>query len=132
MADGNRVSANPDFFDQQAHDFLLLRDVEGLGTRAQAGPEVGQRFSQAEVESLIDGGRLDRLPFCGDRLVLGPERRHSRARFIERHQLLLVRGDEAVHRRRHAGLLLREVVEALARGIRLPRRVPPPLQFRLD
>jgi hypothetical protein len=81
---------------------------------------------------LIEGGRLDRLSLCGDGLVLGPQRGHPRPQFIERHQLLLIRGDQAVHRCRHAGALARELVEALAGRIRLPRRIPPPRQFRVD
>ncbi len=132
MADCNRVVADPDFFDEQAHDFLPLRDIERLGARAQAGAELDERVTQAQIAGLIDGSRFDGLPLQRDRLLLGAKRRHPRPQVVQGHQVLLVRGDQAVHGRGHADLLTCEVVEALPRGIRLPRRVPPSRQFGLD
>jgi len=76
MADGNHIRANPDFFDQQAHDFLPLRHIEGFGARPQSASELGQRFSEAQIAGPIDSGGFDGLPLCCDRLLLRAERRH--------------------------------------------------------
>ena len=78
MANGNPVGANPDFFDQESYDFLPLRDVERLGTRLEARPKVGERFTQTKTECRINGGRLDRLQLRRDRVLLRAERRHPR------------------------------------------------------
>ena len=79
MADGNRVRANPDFLDEQAHDFLLRCDIERLGACTQFRSEVGEGVTQAQIAGLIDCGRLDGVPLRRDRVLLGPERRHPRA-----------------------------------------------------
>ncbi len=76
MADGNRVWADSDFFDQQAHEFLTLCDIEALGARVQSRPEMGEGLTHAQITGLIDGGRLDRLPLRRDRVLLRAERRH--------------------------------------------------------
>jgi hypothetical protein len=78
MTDRNPVRSNPDFCDERADDFLALRHVECFGARAQAGAELGERFTQAQIAGLIDSGRLDRLPLRRDRLLLRAERRHPR------------------------------------------------------
>ena len=132
MADGNGVGTNPDFFDQEAHDFLLLDDVERLGARAQSGAELRERLTQPQIAGLIDRRRLDRLLLRRDRLLLRPEGRHPRAQVLQRYQLVLVGRDQAVQGRRHTDLLPREVVGPLPRGIGLSRRLSPPRQFRFD
>ena len=76
MADGNHISANPDFFDEQAHDFLPLRHIEGVGARPESASELGQRFTEAQITGLIDGGGVDGLPLGRDGLLLRAERGH--------------------------------------------------------
>ena len=79
MTDGNAVRPDPDFSDEGAHDLLPLRDVEGLGPRAQARAEFGERITQTQIARLIDGGRLDRLVLRREGLLLCAERRHPGA-----------------------------------------------------
>ena len=63
VADDDGVVGDQHFLDQQANDALALLDVEGLGTRAQAGEEGGQALSQAQ-----GGGALRRLVGDGAQL----------------------------------------------------------------
>ena len=132
MTDGNAVGPDANFSDKRADNLLPLRDAEGLGPRAQTGAEFGQRVGQAEIPGLIHGGRVDRLALRREGLLLRAKGRHAGPQVLQRHQLLLVGGDEAIHGRRHPDLLPRELVDPLPCGISLPRRVAPSREFRFD
>jgi hypothetical protein len=44
MADDQSILSHQDLFDQQAQDFLLLADVQGIRPQPQLGSEAGERF----------------------------------------------------------------------------------------
>jgi len=76
MADGERVEADPDFLDDESNDLLARADVERVRSHAQRGPEIGQRFAEAQIARLVGGGELERLTLRREDLLLLPERRH--------------------------------------------------------
>jgi hypothetical protein len=132
MADRNAVGTDSDFFDQQAYDFLPLRDLEGLGAGAQSSPELGEGLTQPQITGLVDGGRLDCLPLGGDGVPLPTECWHPGAQFFECHQLLLVGRNQPIQGVRDADLLTPELVNSLSPGIGLPRRFAPSREFGFD
>ena len=132
MADGQRVEPDPDFFDDEAHDLLSYADIERVRARAERGPELSQRFAQAQIARLVDGRELERLAFRREDVLLGPERRHPVAQLVERGQLVLVRGDQPLDAVRQPRQLTGELLDTLATGIRVPGGVEPAIQFGLD
>jgi len=132
MADRNRVRGDANFFNQQPHDLLAVGHLERVPSRPEPRSKVGQSVTQTQVARLIDGDSFERLPFCRDRLLLGAECRHPGAQLVQRHQLLLIRGDQPLNRLRHPRLLTRELVQTLAGGIALAGGLAPSRQLGFD
>jgi hypothetical protein len=132
MADGNAVRTDAEFFDQQSHDLLPIRDLQGVGMCAQTPAEVGQGFTNTKVVGLIGGGRGQPLNLGGDRLLLFPEYGHPVAQFVQREELTLIGRDQALHTLCEPDLLPCQFLGPLPRGIRPLGRVPAALEFGFD
>ena len=79
MPDDDRVVANEDVLDDEAHDSLALDDVKGVGGAAQMAQERRERLGKAEERGAI--GRLvsDRLQLGAQRVFALPQRGHTLA-----------------------------------------------------
>ena len=76
MADGQRVQADPDFFDDESHDLLALADIERGRSRAERGPKRGQGLAEAHIVCLVGGREIQRLSLRREGLLLLPKCRH--------------------------------------------------------
>ena len=63
VSDYDRVVADEHFLDDEAHDSLLLDDVERLGGRAQAREKRRQSFGQTQMGGTITGLFDQRVQF---------------------------------------------------------------------
>ena len=79
MSDHDRVVADEHFLDDEAHDSLLLDDVERLGRRAQAREERRQSLRQAQMGGTITGLLDQRAQFLAQRLLALTQQRHALA-----------------------------------------------------
>ena len=90
MPDDDRVVANEDVLDDEAHDSLALQDVKCVGGAAQAAEERRQRLGKAQERGAIVGLVSDRLQFGAQRLFAVTQRRHTLAQLLKRQELLLI------------------------------------------
>ena len=79
VSDHDRVVADEHFLDDEAHDSLLLDDVERLGRRAQAREERRQSLRQAQMGGTITGLLDQRAQFLAQRLLALTQQRHALA-----------------------------------------------------
>ena len=79
VSDHDRVVADEHFLDDEAHDSLLLDDVERLGRRAQAREERRQTLRQAQMGGTITGLLDQRAQFLAQRLLALTQQRHALA-----------------------------------------------------
>ena len=63
MPDDNRVIADEDILDDQAHDSLALHDVKRVGSAAQTAEKRREGLGQAQEHGAIGSLVCDRLHF---------------------------------------------------------------------
>jgi len=97
MADRESIFAHQDLFDQQTQDFLSFAHLQRVGPQPQLGTETGERFHQPQTVGLVRGGRLQRLPFGLNCLLLFAEFRHPTAKLLQAHHTFLISIQQAVH-----------------------------------
>ena len=97
MADDQSSLPHQDLFDQQAQDFLLLADVQGICPRPQLRTETGERFRQPQAMRWVGAGGFQRLPFGLQCLLLLAEFRHASTELFQARQTFLISVQEAVH-----------------------------------
>jgi hypothetical protein len=61
------------------------------------GTKTAERFYQPQAVGLVSGGRLQRLPFGLNCLLLFAEFRHPTAKLLQAHQTFLISIQQAVH-----------------------------------
>ena len=96
MPDDDGVVADQDLLDNETHDPLALLDIEGLGGGAQPGEEAGQGFREAEIDGAVVHLIQDCLQLRLRGVLALAQVRHSPAEFVERQQIFLIGGQEAI------------------------------------
>jgi hypothetical protein len=96
MPDGNSVSAHQNFLDQEPQNFLSLRQFHGFGLRLEALAELRQCMREPQISRLIRSGQFHGGQFGLYRLLLLSQLRHASPQLRERHQALLVCGQQAL------------------------------------
>ncbi len=79
MPDDDRVVADEDVLDDEAHDSLPLEDVERVGGAAQATEEGRERLSKAQERGAIGSLVGDGLQLGAQRLLALAQQRHALA-----------------------------------------------------
>ena len=79
MPDDDRVVADEDFLDDEAHDSLPLDDVKRVGGAAQTTEERRERLSKAQERGAIGSLVGDGLQLGAQRLLALPQQRHALA-----------------------------------------------------
>ena len=90
MPDDDRVVANEDVLDDEAHDSLAPHDVKRVSGAAQTAEERLESLGKAQERGAIGGLVSDCLQFSAQRLFALPQGRHTLAQLIKRQEILLV------------------------------------------
>ena len=90
MPDEDRVVADEDVFDHEAHDSLALDHIKCVGGAAQTAEERGECLGQAQEREAIGSLVSDRLRLGAQRLFALPQQGHAFAQLVERQEFLLI------------------------------------------
>ena len=90
MPDDDRVVANEDVLDDEAHDSLAFQDVKCVGGATQAAEERRQSLGKAQERGAIGGLVSDCLQLGTQRLFALAQRRHTLAQLLKRQEILLI------------------------------------------
>ena len=103
MPDGDAVIVNQDLLDQQPEDLLALVDVEGFRGFAQTPEKAVQRIGQPQDDGFIGPPVPQGLQFAPQALLALAQVGHPATQFIERQQIFLIGGHQALHALENAG-----------------------------
>src|SRR6266852_1022632 len=97
VANGDGVVSHQDVFDYESYDSLALRDVQRLGSTAQAGEERRESLRQSQEGCPIVGLVSDRLQLSTKHLFTLAQRRHALAQLLDRQERFLVGVEKSFH-----------------------------------
>src|SRR5712692_3879702 len=97
VANGDGVVSHQDVFDYESYDSLALRDVQRLGSTAQAGEERRESLRQSREGCPIVGLVSDRLQLSTKHLFTLAQRRHALAQLLDRQERFLVGVEKSFH-----------------------------------
>jgi hypothetical protein len=132
MTNRKGIPAHQDLFHQQAHDFLPLGHLQRIRPQPQPGREIGERFDQPQAVSLVGRGRVQRLQFSLNRLLLLAEVRHPTAKLLQACQTFLIGVQQAIHALLQPGMFPVQQFLSLFQRIGFLGRFQPALQFLLN